>query len=82
MADELKPCSSHIVGSGFYDPCKDGFPQTSGICLGTAHGKVAPVCCDERRAGRLYPITGEPFREKEARRAVTAAQEAPKCKVI
>lgn len=39
--------------------CKNGFPVTA-PCHGLGTGVVAPVCCDERLCGRLYPVTGAP----------------------
>lgn len=54
-------CASVLPG-GSYDRCRDGFPMT-GPCWGLGGG--LPICCNEKVCGRLYPETGEPWREAE-----------------
>jgi hypothetical protein len=44
--------------------CADGFPQSS-ACVDPVNSDKVPCCCDEARCGELFPITGEPWKERE-----------------
>lgn len=55
---ERGPCSAYSNGE-----CSNGFIATA-PCAGTAG---TPPCLKEELCGRLYPITGDPLKERIAR---------------
>lgn len=69
MSEMLKPCQSYEGNR-----CKDGFPVMSPVCWGHS-STVTPWCCKETLCGRLYPHTGEPFKEREYLRANQGGQQ-------
>ena len=59
---DREPCQSYRPASNF---CTDGFPQSAG-CWGAGYLKPSvPHCMKEWFTARLYPITGEPFKEAD-----------------